>query len=280
MCDHQDTRSRSRSRSRDRGSPVNDAATAPALDSLILDAIFSHQVDDAGASALAVALLNDAARAVRAGDAARGVAFAGAARRCCWDALHAGDWRSAPDWARSVYALAAALESALVLAAARVEVVDHTRDALERDARRGLDVALLLCPPGGAALSPRALVHAILAAAPLPRAARQPQPLPTLPRSLADSIAVAAEEAGAARGRRAVPRLELPTLRSFLEAASQGPVVVVGTIEHWPALASADRRWENLSRLESVLHGRVAPVEVGAHYLAADWRESLTPLDA
>ena len=283
MCDR-----RSRSRSRDRGGielSMSVAVSASALvDSSVLDSIDFHVVgapfEEGGVRNTARALLSDAARAVRAGHAERGVAFAGAARRCCWDALHAGDWRSAPDWARTFYALAAALECALLLAAARAEVAAEKTGAMVRDARRGLDVALLLCPPhsAAAAFSPRALVHSILAAAPLPLNERQSPPLPSLPRAVATRLAIAAEE-WSARNRRSVSRLESPTLRSFLEAASQGPVVVTGTIEHWPALTSAARCWENLARLESVLRGRVAPVEVGAHYLAVEWRETLVPLD-
>lgn len=221
--------------------------------------------------ASAHALLTTALDAAARNDTARAVAFAGASRAASWDVLHAGDWRAAPTSARTCFACATALEVALLLSTAREE---HTLTAL----RCALDIALLLCPSGsdGATPSPHVLLHKLLSAAQTPRPIAA-APLPSLPRSVSDAIARRAEASPLAR---AVPRLESPSLRDFALAAAQGPVVVTGAIEHWPALALPDRRWDSLDYLASKLRGRVAPVECGAHYMAALWNESLLPLDA
>ena len=229
------------------------------------------------------ALLREAARHAGVG-AVSAKAFAGAARAAAWDALHTGDWRAAPIEARTLFSLAVSLETTLLLERA---ICADSADAarLLSAALRELDIALMLCPPHGDERSARAhdLSQTLIAAASLndSTATQGGPPLPTLPRDLSCSIAAAADYAAAQRSItfNSVSRLASPTLRDFAAAAAQGPVIVEGSIEHWPALADKARLWESLPHLASVLRGRSAPVEVGAHYMARSWGENLVQLD-
>jgi lysine-specific demethylase 8 len=90
---------------------------------------------------------------------------------------------------------------------------------------------------------------------------------------------------------RQLPRIPSPSLERFAQrymappatsspigsSSSDGlgtPVVLTGTIGHWPALA----RWADPGYFIRVAGYRTVPVEVGQHYLSEGWGTQLMPM--
>lgn len=78
--------------------------------------------------------------------------------------------------------------------------------------------------------------------------------------------------AGSLRGDR-VKQRSCPPLEDFLrDYFLPGiPLVLTDSIDHWPAM----RNWNDITYLQKVAGHRTVPVEVGEHYLAADWKQEL-----
>ncbi|KAK9806685.1 hypothetical protein WJX73_008268 [Symbiochloris irregularis] len=76
-----------------------------------------------------------------------------------------------------------------------------------------------------------------------------------------------------------IPRTHVPSLEHFLADYMQhgqhgSPLVLTGCMEEWPARV----RWRNLDYLREAAGSRTVPVEVGQHYLAEGWGQSLMTL--
>ena len=73
-----------------------------------------------------------------------------------------------------------------------------------------------------------------------------------------------------------VPRIDLPSIEDFLVhfVLKDRPVIIVGGIEHWPAL----RKWKDFNYIATVAGNRTIPVEVGSSYLNEDWSQTLVTL--
>jgi lysine-specific demethylase 8 len=52
------------------------------------------------------------------------------------------------------------------------------------------------------------------------------------------------------------------------------PLLLTGLVPGWPAA----QRWRDPAYLAAVAGARTVPIEVGAHYLAPEWRQELMPL--
>ncbi|KAL6102582.1 kdm8 [Pungitius sinensis] len=80
------------------------------------------------------------------------------------------------------------------------------------------------------------------------------------------------------REETAVPRVKCPSLESFSAnyLLPLKPVVLEGTIEHWPAL---NRRPWSLEYLRDVAGCRTVPVEVGSRYTDEEWSQTLLTLN-
>lgn len=52
-------------------------------------------------------------------------------------------------------------------------------------------------------------------------------------------------------------------------------------MDHWPAMGLDDpkRAWRDFDNLRAVAGNRTVPVEVGSHYLADNWGQSLMRFD-
>lgn len=72
----------------------------------------------------------------------------------------------------------------------------------------------------------------------------------------------------------AVPRIHCPSLESFRSdyLLSQTPVILEGTIDHWPAFKN--RPW-SIEYLQKVAGCRTVPVEVGSRYTDEEWSQKL-----
>ncbi|KAK5855882.1 hypothetical protein PBY51_007518 [Eleginops maclovinus] len=72
----------------------------------------------------------------------------------------------------------------------------------------------------------------------------------------------------------AIPRLKCPSLESFNTnyLLPLKPVILEGTIEHWPALNQ--HPW-SIEYLKSVAGCRTVPVEVGSRYTDEEWSQTL-----
>ncbi|KAK9534721.1 hypothetical protein VZT92_007150 [Zoarces viviparus] len=76
----------------------------------------------------------------------------------------------------------------------------------------------------------------------------------------------------------AVPRIKCPSLERFSTSylLPLRPVVLEGTIEHWPALNQ--HPW-SIAYLRSVAGCRTVPVEVGSRYTDEGWSQTLLTVD-
>ncbi|KAM6913819.1 lysine-specific demethylase 8 isoform 2-T3 [Lycodopsis pacificus] len=76
----------------------------------------------------------------------------------------------------------------------------------------------------------------------------------------------------------AVPRIKCPSLERFSTSylLPLRPVVLEGTIEHWPALNQ--HPW-SIAYLRSVAGCRTVPVEVGSRYTDEEWSQTLLTVD-
>ncbi|XP_046894954.1 lysine-specific demethylase 8 [Hypomesus transpacificus] len=72
----------------------------------------------------------------------------------------------------------------------------------------------------------------------------------------------------------AVPRRHCPSLESFNTnyLLPQAPVILEGTIDHWPAFK--DQPW-SIEYLQTVAGCRTVPVEVGSRYTDEEWSQKL-----
>ena len=222
---------------------------------------FAPDLDAAAASARTVLADVDAWRAAAAATAAREHARAVEAwdgvRDVAWAALH-GDgahWRAVPVAWRRCYAVAAFYaawsrgeqgEAGNAVACADLGLM--LSDAFHRPALLAL-VDLLEARLGVDADAP--------VAPPPPR----PPVVGARPRTGAD-----------------VPVFERPSVAAFERAcyAPRRPALLTGCMAHWPALTT--RPWASFDYLRRVAGHRTVPVERGAHYLAADFAESLCAL--
>jgi lysine-specific demethylase 8 len=251
----------------DEGDTAAAVLASAAGDGARLDALWAGLRTAGG---LAVArLLQGALLASRGGvDDAGALA---AASHACWEKLHTGDWKDVAQAWRDAYSLAALLKHA-------GEHAGGDGDAAGAAALRALDVAALVGGPAFRAEVDRAiaLVQAPLQAA-QPRAAkrlRRQGDAALLGEPLAAGDGVPLPPASGVGG---VSRAELPPLETFLMEHMLGegtPVVITGLVGGWPAA----HRWRDPAYLAAQAGARTVPVEVGPHYLAAEWRQELMPL--
>uniref|UniRef100_A0A3B3ZM23 Lysine-specific demethylase 8 n=1 Tax=Periophthalmus magnuspinnatus TaxID=409849 RepID=A0A3B3ZM23_9GOBI len=80
------------------------------------------------------------------------------------------------------------------------------------------------------------------------------------------------------KGDLAIPRLKCPSLESFKSdyLLPLKPVILEGTIDHWPALN--DHPW-SIEYLRSVAGCRTVPIEVGSRYTDEEWSQTLTTVN-
>lgn len=76
----------------------------------------------------------------------------------------------------------------------------------------------------------------------------------------------------------AVPRIKCPSLESFKSnyLLPLKPVILEGTINHWPALT--DHPW-SIEYLRGVAGCRTVPVEVGSRYTDEEWSQTLLTIN-
>eukprot|EP01128_Nolandella_sp_AFSM9_P001450 TRINITY_DN1158_c7_g1_i1.p1 TRINITY_DN1158_c7_g1~~TRINITY_DN1158_c7_g1_i1.p1 ORF type:complete len:401 (-),score=76.91 TRINITY_DN1158_c7_g1_i1:26-1084(-) len=73
-----------------------------------------------------------------------------------------------------------------------------------------------------------------------------------------------------------LPVIDSPSLVSFMQILTESqPVILKGISQSWPCLS----KWNDLSYLRSVAGYRTVPVEVGSHYAAQNWNQSLMTLN-
>lgn len=78
--------------------------------------------------------------------------------------------------------------------------------------------------------------------------------------------------------RTMIPCLSPPSFISFQSTFSSAPFILRNYAQSWPALT--DRPWRLASYLRSVAGpGRVVPVEVGADYRLAEWKQDIISWD-
>ena len=80
-----------------------------------------------------------------------------------------------------------------------------------------------------------------------------------------------------------IPRVQLPSLDCFLHEylLPRSPLIITHMMEHWPAMGAGggSRQWANLEYIRRVAGKRTVPVEIGEHYMADGWGQTLMTLD-
>ena len=213
-------------------------------------------------------------RACSSGDRDKGSMTA--ARELVWERLHSGRYFDLPIGFREAYG---AIE---LLAAEEAAASNRQPRALN-----ALDMCLLMGGPHSRKLAGR-LVSAVEASGHCGRSAQESSAAPVdgesrgrkRPRSVR-SMPMEKPAAGRlscpGRPRKAIMRVEAPSLSEFLEQHmnTRVPVILTGAMEHWPALGPGERAWSDLDYLRRVAGQRLVPVEIGKNYLSEEWSQQL-----
>jgi hypothetical protein len=188
-----------------------------------------------------------------------------------WDLLHAGHWCHADPQVRALHSAATAKAVDNALTSSGGTQLDLAA------AMRLVDVGLLLAGEERTALQ-NVLLHL---KSQDNKGAESVLPTPTLPSTYVEGSAPCpqyAEQTGPLP-----PVLHQPSVSTFNTIAfmPSHPVLLKDCMSHWPALASPDTGWHDLSFL--LINGRkdrTVPVELGRDYMSTEWRSTLLSLES
>ncbi|XP_078438493.1 2-oxoglutarate (2OG) and Fe(II)-dependent oxygenase superfamily protein [Wolffia australiana] len=190
-------------------------------------------------------------------------AAAEAAREMAWEQLHAGPWHSVvPAWrdayaATCLYAAGFHADDGDLPEALKILDLGLIMGGLllREDLERGVEIVLERSK-GGSGGEDRGVCAGILGGIDRGNESEVLRDLP--PGSLTSNMV----------GRQ----FSLSMERFICDYFQRGcPVVMVGSIDHWPALT----KWKDLRYLEQVAGDRTVPVEVGKNYLCDEWKQEL-----
>ena len=187
-----------------------------------------------------------------------------ALREICWEKLHTGHWSEVEITWREAYALAQ-------LCCVAVLWREHGEDAVDQMLKE-LDLAIVM---GGSAFRPE--IEKLLQffgektvrkrrgefrveAAKRPKTCVNDLPLKSLQRP-----------PGRSPPLETSPALEDFSQRYLTLSSNPEPCVLKGIVEQWPAFG----KWNDLEYFHERFGYRTVPVEVGQHYLAANWGQKL-----
>jgi lysine-specific demethylase 8 len=197
-------------------------------------------------------------------------------KQLAWEKLHCGNWRTVPVAWRHLYALCARLE--LWLGRHTLSFIDFVS---------GIDLALLLGHPRDAACCQR-LLHAHTQQQPASHAAPCTHVLPqTCTCSQDTSSPLPALDPLL---KLPVQQLHLPSAAVFRTACviACEPSVLTGLTAGWAAAnstapnaqESAPAKWCHLAFWQRMIGHRRLPLELGAHYMSAEWTQRMLPGEA
>ncbi|CAL8273451.1 unnamed protein product [Lota lota] len=179
-----------------------------------------------------------------------------------WERLNTGTWRDVDKEWRRVYAYGCLFKAlALCRRDPSPEIV--------RQAVRTCDMGLLM----GASIMDNVLHRLVQILQTEVRRATEEE-VHREPNVQAKKIKLEVPPAPVIEKTTAVPRMHCPSLEHFKNnnLLTKQPVILVGIINHWPALN--DHCW-SLEYIRSIAGCRTVPVEVGSRYTDEEWSQRL-----
>jgi len=77
-----------------------------------------------------------------------------------------------------------------------------------------------------------------------------------------------------------ITRIQVPSLLKFMTdfMNQKKPIIITGLMDNWPAIRKDGQGWRNFDYLKRIAGMRTVPIEVGANYVAQEWKQTLMPL--